>query len=172
MRVCLSLEMMFVGSCEGYRTADGKQQEEKLKHSQFLTLRSVSYSHVCECSYGISSIARQECSERLTPILLYSSIYRLLHTGNKLAIEQVLNYMFLNLNDSIRQNTLSMLSVCFSKRDFMPSDQEFNMPAGYLHLFWKPRHLLRGRRALCDCFPSQTVRGRYTPHLGDQEESA
>lgn len=154
--------MTFVGSCEGYRTADGKQQEEKLKHSQFLTLRSVSYSHVCKCSYGISSIARQECSERLTPILLYSSTYRLLHTGNK----------FLNLNDSIRQNTLSMLSVCFSKRDFMPSNQEFNMPAGYPHLFWKPRHLLRGRRALCNCFPSQILRRRYTPHLGDQEESA
>lgn len=91
--------MTFVENHERYGTADGKQQEEKLEHCQFLTFRSISYSHVGECRYGISSIARQECSERLAPISLYSSIYRLLYTGNKLAIEQVLSYMFLNLND-------------------------------------------------------------------------
>lgn len=91
--------MMFVGSHERYGTADGKQREEKLEHSQFLTLHSVSYSRVCKCSYGVSSIARQKRSERLAPILLSSSIYEILYPGDKLAIEQVLSYMFLNLNE-------------------------------------------------------------------------
>jgi len=91
------------GEPDSYRnmalTSAGLQQEEKLKHSQFLPSRSVSCGHICECNYGISSLARQGCCDRLAPILLYSSIYRLLHAGNNLAITQVLSCMVLNLND-------------------------------------------------------------------------